>query len=483
MSTPDLPDDELDALCRQAAEAYPRELNPGAWQRLESQLDEQLLRRRVRRAVLRLFGVEALLGLVAALWYFWPAPLINLSGQPSHQPHHPATASARTHTPSAHRGPALAAASAPNSEAPAASAPVASSAAASRHAGAQLGTTPTHPAASAAAPPSHGSSLPPAASGASLTTPTASTHHPAPAVVMAPATSTPAPVEEKEVASRSARRSARSAPEAAAPSYPTAGSPAGVTAAPQSSQPIAGTDPSEPAPPTRAAAASTGQQAGAASPALLAEAVPTQPTLVVPAIPLSLPPASSLPVDPRPLALEGVHRLNVGFLVAPELTTVRMAGFETPGYNVGLQLEYRLSPRFRARLGAIRSLKHYTARGEDYRPKTPYWDEQLSLKSVKGTSKMMEVPLDLRYDFIRRPFANAFISVGAASLLVWDEDYACTFVCPNGGETEKYYGSYDRDTRLFNTLTFSLGYERMLSDRWSVQAEPFAKLPLSRRLA
>ena len=58
--------------------------------------------------------------------------------------------------------------------------------------------------------------------------------------------------------------------------------------------------------------------------------------------------------------------LSVRFAVSPDLSGVGLKNFTRPGTNVGLFLEYRLTPRWSIQAGAIQSTKVYKAAISDY---------------------------------------------------------------------------------------------------------------------
>ncbi|HEX8349064.1 MAG TPA: hypothetical protein VF598_03815, partial [Hymenobacter sp.] len=83
MRTPEMSDEELDALFRRGAETYPDEVHLGAWSRMEDKLNEATLNRLLRQKIVRLFAIEILLlGLTLLVWHtnwqqrlaFVPAP-------------------------------------------------------------------------------------------------------------------------------------------------------------------------------------------------------------------------------------------------------------------------------------------------------------------------------------------------------------------------------------------------------------------------
>lgn len=171
-------------------------------------------------------------------------------------------------------------------------------------------------------------------------------------------------------------------------------------------------------------------------------------------------------------------RLLIGVVGAPEVSAVRLNELTRPGGSVGVVVEYQLAPRWRVRTGLLRSVKLYAARGTDYTPPPYYWTWSTPVESIDANCRILEIPLDLRYDVLQRPTYSVFASVGLTSLLMRNEQYTYHY---------EYGGYYMRRTwelarggnQPFSMLNLSMGYERAVAGRWALQAEPFLKLPLA----
>ena len=75
MRTPDMSDEELDALFQRGAENYPDEHNLSAWLQMERQLEAAAVQQLVRQRVLRIFALEVVVVVVALLvWLRFSPP-------------------------------------------------------------------------------------------------------------------------------------------------------------------------------------------------------------------------------------------------------------------------------------------------------------------------------------------------------------------------------------------------------------------------
>ncbi|MBF9223947.1 outer membrane beta-barrel protein [Hymenobacter ruricola] len=197
-----------------------------------------------------------------------------------------------------------------------------------------------------------------------------------------------------------------------------------------------------------------------------------------PALPAPLAQAPT-PANPEKPALAHQPRFYVGLVGAPDITTVKFANVESPLPNLGVVLEYRLGSRLRVTTGLLRSTKQYKARRADY----DFGDYGVYLThryfdDVDGSCTVLDVPLNLRYDLVSRPHYALYGSVGLSSFFMQREQYSYSYVEYNkpgywSGEV------VNANRHLFSILNLSAGYERALSSRWSLHAEPYVKLPLA----
>ena len=183
--------------------------------------------------------------------------------------------------------------------------------------------------------------------------------------------------------------------------------------------------------------------------------------------------------EPEQPAPARQSRFYVGVVAGPDISTVKFASVQSPLPNLGIILEYRITDRLRLTSGLLRSTKQYTARRDDYD-----WGAYRSMvyrydfEEVEGACTVLDVPLNLRYDLVVRPQYRVFGSAGLSTFFMQRERYAYTWKQYN--RTYAWERSVVNENRhLFSILNLSVGLERRLSDRWSVQAEPYAKLPLA----
>ena len=172
-------------------------------------------------------------------------------------------------------------------------------------------------------------------------------------------------------------------------------------------------------------------------------------------------------------------RFYIGLVGGPDMTTVKFASIESPLPNVGLTLEYRLSNHLRVSTGVLRSSKQYIARRDDYDWGTNYGRVyQRNFEEVDGSCTVLDIPLNLRYAFVVHPQYELFGSIGLSSFFMQREHYSYDYAennVPKAWSIE----AVNQNRHLLSILNLSFGYERSLNNHWSVQAEPYLKVPLT----
>lgn len=177
--------------------------------------------------------------------------------------------------------------------------------------------------------------------------------------------------------------------------------------------------------------------------------------------------------------------LSVRLAVAPDLSSIGLKNFARPGTNVGVLLEYRLAPRWSVQAGIIQSTKIYRASASDYELSDYFKNGMYTIpEGVDGQCKMLDIPINVRYDFLLNPRADGrspsrwFLTGGVTSYFIEREAYVYKYT----GYVHKRILDYDDkgDNYGFSQLNLSVGYERALTKRLSWQIEPFMKMPLKK---
>ncbi len=189
-------------------------------------------------------------------------------------------------------------------------------------------------------------------------------------------------------------------------------------------------------------------------------------------------PQKEMPVVPKSSPQSFKKGLYFRFGVSPDISLITMDELTKSGNNLAFLLEYRFNNRLSIQGGVLRSMKYYDAYPESY--EWPYnWPSPPKLIDINATCKMLDIPLNIRYDISHKQLSRLFVSAGATSYVMLNEKYVYNYENPTDpkikwksweGKTGPYY---------LGVLNFSMGYEYQLFRKLSVQAEPFFKLPIA----
>jgi hypothetical protein len=171
--------------------------------------------------------------------------------------------------------------------------------------------------------------------------------------------------------------------------------------------------------------------------------------------------------------------LEFGIVGGPDATAVKFGPLSKAGYNVGLQIGYRISDRWSVNTGVIYTTKYYKADSQDFKPKNP-WYRYIKLKDgVKGNCSMFDIPVNVRYDVSFNNKRRFFVSTGLSTYLMDNQNYSYTYYTQGGSMPYPKDTSYTANYNyLFSVLNLSAGYERAIGKNFSLQVEPYLKLPL-----
>ncbi|MDB5257428.1 MAG: hypothetical protein JWM14_2123 [Chitinophagaceae bacterium] len=168
------------------------------------------------------------------------------------------------------------------------------------------------------------------------------------------------------------------------------------------------------------------------------------------------------------------RRFSFGILASPDFSFTSSTQFVTPGLSAGIFAEYHINHRWAIFVGVMRSSKIYSSSAADYNSTNTYWAYKGYATRVDGSCAVLDVPLNVKYHYYNRNKNLLFASAGISSYFMLHEKYS--FVYSNGDERSWTYTN--KENYFFSLLNVSLGYERYIGKSFSVQVEPFVKIPL-----
>jgi hypothetical protein len=202
------------------------------------------------------------------------------------------------------------------------------------------------------------------------------------------------------------------------------------------------------------------------------------PGIFEPVYELAEPPAPprqpSMSADDRPL-------LAIRFGYSPDLSTVGLKDFTKPGTSVSLLVEYSVLPRLYLQSGAVWSRKDYYAPAEAYQLPKKGTYPPLALSGIDGVCKVLEIPLNVRYDIAFGERSRWFATGGFSSYHMNSEKYKYYYIDPNDPNA-KWAPGWNGKTGWYwlSHANVSAGYEYRISKKLSLLAEPSIRMPLKR---
>lgn len=176
--------------------------------------------------------------------------------------------------------------------------------------------------------------------------------------------------------------------------------------------------------------------------------------------------------------LRRVNRWELSAVFGPDFSNVGFVSPEKTGMNIGLMVGYRITDRVSVQTGILYSRKYYTAVGDAYNrfPAYNMNNTYLKMKWVEAYSFMWDVPINIRYDFILRKKQRAFVSAGLSSYILNKEDLQYYFTY-YGDPGYRAWINPENSSYWMSAFNLSAGYEQRISKTFSIQAEPFLKIP------
>ena len=169
---------------------------------------------------------------------------------------------------------------------------------------------------------------------------------------------------------------------------------------------------------------------------------------------------------------------ELGAVIAPDMSNVRFSHSDKIGYNYGLQIGYRFTPRWSMNTGVLFTRKNYTSRGKDFNPPKGSWLDNVNLDMVEGDCLMFDIPVNIRYDLNQNNSQRVYVSTGLSSYLMKKEDYHYYYQYTNGSPGYRHRSSSSTERHWLGILNLSAGFEKSINKKFSVQAEPYLKIPL-----
>lgn len=171
---------------------------------------------------------------------------------------------------------------------------------------------------------------------------------------------------------------------------------------------------------------------------------------------------------------KGVYLSTIG---GPDFSTIKGQNVDM-GYSIGLLVGYRFAKKFSAETGLLWDKKSYYSDGKYFKTNKINLPNYVTLLNVDGNCKMIEIPINVRYDFATRKKGSWYVTAGSSTYLMKKEDYNYDYKRYNTAYTG--YKEYSNSTNnWFSIINISAGYEKKIGKTSAIRLEPYIKIPAS----
>lgn len=175
--------------------------------------------------------------------------------------------------------------------------------------------------------------------------------------------------------------------------------------------------------------------------------------------------------------------LTFGLQVGPDYSSVNSLSGQKPGSTIGLTADYQFANHWYIGTGLLLSRKIFAAAPQDYHTPPDYYRQNGigmgNVNYIKGTFNMLEVPINIRYDFNTGGNLLFFVNAGVSSYFFTKENCGYYYTWYNTRSVADKQETYtNHPDNLFSSLNLSLGAELGISNSVSVLMAPYYRIPI-----
>jgi hypothetical protein len=170
-------------------------------------------------------------------------------------------------------------------------------------------------------------------------------------------------------------------------------------------------------------------------------------------------------------------RFYVTASVASDGNAVQGSAIKQVSAMYGIGLGYQFNNRFSIQTGLYAGSKKYDADSNSYYLKPGYW-RMVRIRSIDADCFVFNVPVSVRYNIVPGRRGQLYGVAGVSSYFMQKETYDYYYSYPGSNVMQFRREVFGDNEHWFSVLDFSIGYEHRLSKHFSIQGEPYFKLPL-----
>jgi hypothetical protein len=171
------------------------------------------------------------------------------------------------------------------------------------------------------------------------------------------------------------------------------------------------------------------------------------------------------------------QHLYAGIITGPDFSTIKLQKIIKTGFTAGVLAGYKLNKNWSIESGFYIDKKTYYSTGKYFSTKKIYIPSYTKIENINGDCYMIEVPVNVKYNFKTSPVQHWFAIVGVSSYFMKKEDYAYRYK-HYGQLTEKQISYKNSSTNMASIINIGIGYSRDLNKAVTLRIEPYIKLPV-----
>jgi Outer membrane protein beta-barrel domain len=185
--------------------------------------------------------------------------------------------------------------------------------------------------------------------------------------------------------------------------------------------------------------------------------------------------APKVPKDKTPASSAKRSHGYIGVLGAPDFSTVRFQSMKGVGTTFGVLLGYSFNERWSVESGLSLDRKRYYTVGEYFKKAMP---AGYTLLNVDGTCNMLEIPVNVRYNFGLGSRMKWFATAGLSTYLMSKENYNYQYEY-NWTTEDSNWNIHKPSQYWFSIVNLSAGFEQRVGKIGNLRLEPYVRIPLS----
>ncbi|MEP6595057.1 MAG: outer membrane beta-barrel protein [Ginsengibacter sp.] len=171
------------------------------------------------------------------------------------------------------------------------------------------------------------------------------------------------------------------------------------------------------------------------------------------------------------------HSFYIGIVAGPDFSTVKLDKIIRTGFTLGVITGYKFNKRLSVETGLLLDKKYYYSEGKYFNIKNVYIiPYHAKLDNVDGYCNMIELPLNLKYNFKSNKKVNWFALAGISSYFMSKENYDYRYSI-YGQQKEGNLSVKDASQIWASVMNLGLGYSHYIGKTGTLRVEPYFKIP------